>query len=123
MSSSFNVLCMSHDPASTVQGFNTPEEAYEAIRNRFQDHPNCDFLISRRAGGAIEIGCPGYITTGSGLYKCLGHPELVWVAVEWLRILACVQDAGDDPQLLKVMRSPVMRCWTPIRLNRLRREL
>ena len=49
MSSTYYVLCLSHDPAITVNdsGYSSPEAAEEAIRDRASGHEACDLMIGR----------------------------------------------------------------------------
>lgn len=48
MSSTYRILCVSHDPALTTgSDYNSPEAAEAAIRLGVNGHPTCDLLIGR----------------------------------------------------------------------------
>lgn len=120
MSSSYYVLCLSHDPAITVRESASPESAAEAIKAGVEGHSDCDLLIERVSGGPVEYGCPPQGTRPAGP-RCY-HRDVEWVDTEWLRLLgrahestdACIQDAVKQGRFY---------CWTRDRLHRLRHEI
>ena len=71
MSSSYAVLCLSHDPAviAADSEWNRPEQAEQAIRDGIASHEHCDLLIGRYSyldlndkginGGIINEGTIG----------------------------------------------------------------
>ncbi|MEU2924170.1 hypothetical protein ABZ636_03785 [Streptomyces sp. NPDC007251] len=124
MSSTFHILCLSHDPAITITGagYNRPEEAEAAISDDDTAHPECDLLIARYSGGLIELGCP---PTGdqprAHQHWCWQHRSTEWVDVAWLRILAVARIAQVLPS--EFTSSYHFKCWPAVRLQRLRHEL
>lgn len=124
MSSSYYLLCLSHDPATTIAGpFNDAEEplrlAAERAGDCISEHTTCDLLIGRYSGSLIEICCPG----DAGPRATHRHPRPRWLDADWLRLLLAVQrePLGNDARA-RVVKFTV-ECWFPRRLIRLRREL
>lgn len=118
MSSTYYLLCMSHDPATVATTLSAPESLPTGEELQ-ESHPNCDFIISRVSGAPVEFGCPGF-----GACPCKGHSGVIrWVAADWLRVLWIAQDARSaDIQRLTEQRH-TLRCWNFERLHRLRYEL
>lgn len=121
VSSSYYVLCLSHDPATVVSEHSGAGDATEAIENGYDSHPHCDFLISRVSGAPVEFGCPGIRTPDGGDLACWGHSKIVWVDADWLRLLSMFEP--EDPRLHQLKSRPGLRCWSHERLRRLRYEL
>ncbi|MFJ5294484.1 hypothetical protein [Streptomyces sp. NPDC088348] len=121
MSSTYWVLCLSHDPAITEGQYRTTEAAAEAISAGIEGHPHCDLLISRVSGAPIGFGCPPS-KAGGDQRACHGHREVEWTDAAWLRVLAYVHQSTDDTAR-SLVRSPMFRCWSWERLRRLRHEL
>lgn len=124
MSSTYHVLCLSHDPALTATGasYNQAAEAEAAIRDDDLQHPHCDLLIARFSGGLVQLGCP---PTGSQprthQHWCRPHKATEWVDVPWLRVLAAARIARVLPD--EITRSHRFSCWPDVRLQRLRHEI
>lgn len=124
MSSSYHILCLSHDPALTVTGLghNRPEVAEAAVRKDTDSHAHCDLLIARHSGALMELGCPSTHPAREGAYRCGTHSGTEWVDVEWLRLLAAAYQS-DDQALRGVTAERGFRCWPWERLRLLREEL
>ena len=123
MSSTYHVLCLSHDPATLIAEFGNPEDAQEAISKGFSEHPECDILISRVSGGPIEFGCPGDPKSWRNSHrKCFVHNNIKWVDKAWLRLLFYVQQ-NPSAEAKRLMSDTHLLCWSPERVNRLRFEL
>lgn len=120
MSSSYYVLCLSHDPATTVRETSSAEAAAEAIRSGIDGHPGCDLLIERVSGGPAEYGCPPHEARAAGP-RCI-HRDVEWGDVDWLRLLGRAQQSPDRA-VAEAVRRGRFGCWTPDRLNRLRHPL
>lgn len=120
MSSTYYVLCVSHDPATTVCESPTPESAVELIRNGIEGHFDCDLMIERVSGGPVEIGCPP--TADRRASPHCHHRNAEWIGVEWLRLLSRAHNS-TDPRMLDAARRGRFTCWTPDRLHRLRHSL
>jgi hypothetical protein len=122
VSSTYNVLCLSHDPAIVIEGFNTAEDAHKAILETPEVHQGCDLLISRVSGAPCEFACPGEIRNHETHQTCYYHTNLQWIEADWLRLLAYVQ--GDkSKEIRELRRRSALRCWSPERISRLRYEL
>lgn len=113
MSSTYRVLCLSHDPAIALDiEWATPEAALAALADpgAAAEHPNCDLVVGRWSGALVEVCCP------SG--RC--HLRPIWVDKVWLRLLAVAHDSKDVQVLAAADAFP---CWPATRLARLRSEL
>lgn len=122
MSSTYQVLCLSHDPASTCSEHRTAEDALNAIRGGYEGHPHCDLLISRVSGAPVEFGCPPSVDLRAGQHACWGHRDVEWVDADWLRVLTHVREDSDEA-VRSLLNRPMLRCWSQERLLRLRYEL
>lgn len=117
MSSTYYLLCMSHDPATVITQLGDPESLPNPDDLQ-ESHPHCDFVISRLSGAPVEFGCPGF-----GACPCGGHSGIRWVDADWLRVLRIALDARtSDTQRLRDKRH-TLKCWNFERLNGLRYEL
>lgn len=124
MSSTYRILCLSHDPAMTAgesdwqSGNGGREAAVECVSNRvalMPEHRDCDLLIGRYSYPLVEVGCPPSVGR---------HRDVEWVDVGWLRILARYAELAPAEFLADSLTSAVPAgCWTPERLHRLRHEL
>jgi hypothetical protein len=120
MSSTYNVICLSHAPAiEEGADFTGADEALGAlIRGRHISvarHRYCDIVIGRWSGALVEVCCPGRaIPLTEGDYRHHRDPE--WLRVGWLRLLhhARQNDDGTDGLL-----GHDGYCWPEDRLNRL----
>ena len=120
MSSTYRLLCMSHDPA--VQFGNDGRKSADAedmlaeVRDDTSDpHHKCDILFGRYSYPLIQVGCPGTRL----------HRETHWIDAQWLRLALADVEALNG--LLPVQTTPLGKilggCWTRDRLLRLRKEL
>jgi len=117
VSSSYHVMCLSHDPAIFVAGdFNSRREADSAISVGFESHPGCDFLIMRMSGAPVEFTCTGQT-------DACRHDYAEDVDADWLRILRYFQPTEDLEYLAKLRMSHRLRHWTDKRLERLAAHL
>lgn len=127
MSSTYRILCMSHDPAIVVgeSEWNTPAEAVERAGNPGQfpdmaEHQNCDLLVGRYSYPLVEVGCPPRENSATGCMHL--HPQ--WLGVEWVRLLAASLNAEAAPLCTAVEElTQRYRCWSRQRIERLRSEL
>lgn len=117
MSSSFYLLCLSHDPAITVRDCGSAEMAADAIATGVEGHLDCDLLIERVSGAPLEYGCPSRRTP----QRC-HHSGTEWVDIEWLQLLARAH-SSPDPGMQEAVKRDHFTCWTRERLHRLRHSL
>lgn len=120
MSSTFYVLCVSHDPAILSTEHRTGGDAAETIKTGSDLHPGCDLVIEEVSGGPVEIGCPPADSRGSGS-RCY-HQDVRWTDVEWLRLLSRAY-TSTDPKVVEAVRRGRFTCWPQERLHRLRGSL
>ncbi len=122
MSSTYYVLCLSHDPAITVNdpGYNSAAEAEAAIRDRPSGHEHCDLMIGRYSYPLVELGCPA--SRDQTVKLGCTHGGIVWTDSKWLRLLAAAYQSGD-PGVRKAMEEGRHWCLPWERLRRLRVEL
>lgn len=120
MSSSYRILCLSHDPALVIDGLAWDRRdgvlgvlRQESLSVFLPDHFRCDLLITRSSGGLVEIGCPPHDR----------HPrDAQWLDAWAARLVLAAFDAPQDPALRAALdRLPP--CWSYRRLDRLRDEL
>lgn len=127
MSSTYRILCMSHDPAIVVSGeeWNTAAEAVERAGNPGQfadmaEHQSCDLLVGRYSYPLVEVACPPRENSATGCMHL--HPQ--WIEVNWVRLLAASLDAEAEPLRAAVEElTRRYRCWSRQRIQRLRSEL
>ncbi|MEU1853954.1 hypothetical protein ABZ499_33025 [Streptomyces sp. NPDC019990] len=122
MSSSYYLLCVSHDPALRIDSsFTSPDAAMDAIAAGLEEHPVCDLLVARVSGALCEVGCPP--TRNQRHHPpCLAHGGPKWADADLLRLLTAVNQT-DDVRVRDVARSNAFSCWSIRRLHRLRLEL
>ncbi|MFF9631772.1 hypothetical protein [Streptomyces fradiae] len=120
MSSTYRILCLSHDPATTHGEYPTPEEADAAIAAGLDEHPRCDLAIGRYSYPLVEVGCPTSRHQPAHL-RC-GHSATVWTDRDWLRLLVAARQS-DDERVRAVAASLRRYCWPTERLARLHLEL
>lgn len=125
MSSTYRVLCLSHDPAIIAADgdWNRPEFAETAVREGVEGHETCDLLIGRYSYPLVEVGCPGSTIRPDGTPGCTWHGSTNWIDKDWLRLLWYAQQQDGQPILAKVGHQHEFRCWTPQRLARIADEL
>lgn len=126
MSSTYDVLCLSHDPATTAaEDVPGVEKASDMAALGFDNHPGCDLLVARFSGGLVELGCPGMPSPPAGNRHPGWHRDLIWAEAGLLRVAAAVieteADGHADVLSASLMRMPM--CWTLQRLHRLRHVL
>lgn len=128
MSSTYRVLCMSHDPALTIDvDFSSSSEAVAAVLNvsggdvdyRLASHAQCDLLIGRFSYPLVEVCCVG--RPGLTKHPRLQHPGDKWVDAQWLRLMYGAM--GATGQLGEAADAIAATCWTWPRISRLRCEL
>ncbi|MFE6412581.1 hypothetical protein ACFVOR_37240 [Streptomyces sp. NPDC057837] len=120
MSSSYYILCLSHDPATTAREARSAEDAADVIRAGVDGHRDCDLLIERVSGGPVEYGCPPQGTRAAG--PPCRHRDVEWADVDWLRLLGRAHTSADAG-VRDAVRKGRFFCWTPDRLHRLRQPL
>jgi hypothetical protein len=122
MSSTYYILCLSHDPAITVNdpGYNRPEQAEEAIRDRPSGHEHCDLMIGRYSSPLVELGCPTTRDQPANLACC--HSGTLWTSKNWLLLLAAAYQT-NDPNIQQAIKTGYHGCLPWERLKRLRTEL
>lgn len=126
MSSTYKVLCLSHDPAITADdGYHSAAEAERAIQNGVEGHETCDLMIGAYSYPLVNLGCPGLRPDGRRLPAgCTGyHKAAKWVDVAWIRILAHAQQQPAGSELRTLSGANEVRCFSPERLRRLYGEL
>lgn len=120
MSSTYYILCLSHDPATTHGEYRTPEEAETAITAGITGHPHCDLLIGRYSYPLVEAGCPASRNQPAQLRCC--HGATVWADADVLRLLAAGYQSQDEA-VLEATKQFEFHCWSWERVRRLRDEL
>jgi hypothetical protein len=127
VSSTYSVLCLSHDPAIVVHdaGYQQPGQAETAIREGIADHIDCDLMIGRYSYPLIEIGCPRTFdrpeTLRGTVLRCC-HGSTQWVDKDWLLLLTAAYQS-DDPLVRQAVADGHHGCLPWERLRRLRVEL
>jgi hypothetical protein len=123
MSSTYRVLCLSHDPAMVAADgdWNRASMAEEVIAAGVEGHEQCDLLIGRYSYPLVEVGCPAS-KDRRFKHPCV-HGGTQWVDVAWLALLAVAQQdpsRAEAPSALRVVaREAGARCWSPERVRRL----
>lgn len=117
MSSTYGILCLSHDPAITAHyGFRRAEAAQAALLAGIDEHKGCDLVIGRYSAALTEIGCPA-----SGVW--CSHLDTHWTDASWLRLLMLAQQEPAGTDLRQAANGAAGRCWPERRLRRLGPEL
>ncbi|MEU9557987.1 hypothetical protein [Streptomyces fumanus] len=120
MSSTYRLLCVSHDPALIEGEYASSTEAEEALVGGLEGHQQCDMLIGRFSYPLVEVGCPASRHQPATLRCCHGGTE--WADADWLRLLAAGYQSSDPGVTATVARLR-LPCWPWDRLRRLREEL
>ncbi|CAM5625581.1 hypothetical protein STENM36S_03965 [Streptomyces tendae] len=121
MSSSYHVLCLSHDPTIIAGEYgHRPEPALEAIAAGIDGHARCDLVVGRYSYPLVEVGCPASRDQPAKLGCCHGGP--VWLDRDWLRLLTAGYQT-TDPLVEAAVKKVSSLCWPWERLRRLRMEL
>jgi hypothetical protein len=130
VSSTYSILCLSHDPAiEAVEEAPSLEEALAWAADGFGAHPACDLLVARYSGGIIEVGCPGAPNRPEGRLPHRGHTgwhlNAIWAEAGLLRVAAAVieTEADGHADVLAASLKQMPMCWTVERLHRLRNVL
>lgn len=123
MSSSYHILCVSHDPGVYAAEDIREMNIADILQNGLKDHPFCDLLVLRRSGALVEVGCPGDFIQGRNSEAKCRHNGLEWERVEWLRLLYYTQLNSPTTEFEKLRDNYTMRCWNQNRIQRLRYEL
>lgn len=126
MSSTYPILCLSHDPAIIAHdpGYNRPEQAEEAIRAGVTGHAGCDLMIGRYSYPLVELGCPpshNRTDMRPDAPRC-HHRDTEWTDKEWLQLLAAAYQSSD-PAVQEAVKAGRHQCLSWERLRRLRVEL
>jgi len=127
VSSAYRILCLSHDPALTIEtpDWNRPEHAEAAIRDGVDGHTDCDLMIGRYSYPLIAIGCPRTFDLpehlrGTVLRCCHGSTQ--WIDKGWLLLLTAAYQS-NDPAMRAAIEAGNHGCLPWERLRRLRVEL
>jgi hypothetical protein len=121
VSSTYRILCLSHDPATTTgDEYRTPDAAERDIAKGLDDHPNCVLMIGRYSYPLVELGCPPSRDQRTKL-GCT-HGGTQWTDKGWLLLLAAAYQS-DDPAVKQAVTNGRHWCLPQERLNRLRFEL
>jgi hypothetical protein len=128
VSSTYYILCLSHDPAITVNdpGYNRPEEAEAAITAGINDHADCDLVIGRYSYPLVELGCPAALGRPKHLRPSVVtcyHGGTMWIDRDWLWILAAAYQSPDPDMRAAIEKGHQQQCLPWERLRRLRNEL
>jgi hypothetical protein len=120
VSSTYRILCLSHDPAIDYGEYRSSEDAEDAIADGIPEHARCDLLIGRYSYPLVEVGCPA--TRHQPAHLRCHHGGTVWVDADWLRLLTAARQSGDEA--VQAAASKIRQhCWTSQRLDRLHDEL
>lgn len=115
MSSSYQVLCLSHDPATIISELDRDDDMRETLVMGISGHEQCDLLMMRTSGAPVEFGCPGIKNN-----QCRhGHREMEWADADVVRLLYYVVDDPRDA-VQGLFNRYTFKCWTKDRLHRLR---
>lgn len=120
MSSTYRILCLSHDPALVEGEYASTTEAEAAVAAGVEGHQRCDLLIGRYSYPLVEVGCPASKYQPADLHCC--HGGTVWADAHWLLLAAAAYQSSDAEVTAAVARLG-RRCWPWERLRRLREEL
>jgi hypothetical protein len=119
MSSTYSLVCVSHNPATWDSDHHSDDAAAAAQRSTLDTHPRCDLLIARVSGGLVEVGCPPTRDQRGG-HPCRTHTGIEWARVELLRLLAAAH-LSDDAAVRKLAAQ--FPCWSWERLRTLAADL
>ncbi|MFF7335434.1 hypothetical protein [Streptomyces sp. NPDC008150] len=125
MSSTYRILCLSHDPAVATETpdtpeYHRPEQAEDAIHNGIEGHTTCDLAIGRYSYPLVELGCPPSRDQPADLPCC--HGTTIWTDTKWLILLAAAYQS-DEPAIQQALSAGHHGCHPWERLQRLRNEL
>lgn len=127
MSSTYRILCLSHDPALIIEtpDWNRPEQAEQAIQTGIEGHHTCDLMIGRYSYPLVGLGCPRSADRPEhlrpGVLRCY-HGRTMWTDKDWLLLLTAAYQSSD-PAIHEAVKAGSHSCLPWERLRRLRDEL
>jgi len=119
MSRIYELICTSHNPALVISNYErhepyVPERSMPALSN----HPDCDIMMGVYSNKLVGVGCFGMSLEGPTGCS-LEHSQMVWVDVEWLRLLHAASGKVDI-----AITNPLHRaCWSAKRIHAIAREM
>lgn len=132
MSSDYDILCLSHDPAIRIEtGHRDPASAVAKVQRGLPEHPGCDLMVGQFSYPLIELCCVGFETQVEADRRPHSgwHRDPIWADAGLLRIAALAwrdNPFANSSQPEGCMGNALARlpmCWTRDRLLRLRFEL
>lgn len=118
MSSTYDLICLSHEPALPL-GMEMNRDQFgrivEAREYAVDDHAECDIMVGRWSGGLVEMGC-----LGNSNHPSMYHTNVRWLEIALLRVLYQAARAPKDDQLASALGPVLSTCWSWRRLDRLR---
>lgn len=122
MSSSYQGMCVSHDPALWYREYGSAAEAFaEIAAGPIEEHPACDLIVVRVSGAPVELACPP--SDQHRPFACLSHRESVWIDADVLRCLAAVRRSNLPEINATADSTRLFHHWTRQRIHRLRHVL
>jgi hypothetical protein len=131
MSSTYRILCLSHDPALVLVGeWPSLDEALSAVASRTLNasssnigHRDCDLVVGAYSYPLVRLWCPPCQSDQPRWGHTSYHPNKpIAVNAFWLRLLWHVDQQQASATLAKTLAGRP-GCWNPGRLTRLRCEL
>lgn len=117
MSSYYDAICLSHDPA-IVMGHD--ESSWDAAIERGRlEHPRCDLLVGRWSGALVEVCCPDMPVESDRKPHTGWHREPIVADARLLHIAAVVVQRAENDVALEAALRRLPMCWTPERLRRI----
>ena len=122
MSSTYRILCLSHDPAvDLAPEWDSPEPLQWALDTRdpeaLDGHAACDLVGGRFSYPLIQVYCPAMTDLSRIAHGAVYHFRGEWTRVEWLHLAYAVQRL-NPPGFERILGD--VRCWPAARLARLR---
>ena len=91
MSSTYRIICLSHDPAFILDFESQHREAVEQVSttgDTLYRHENCDLVAGRFSYPLIEVGCfPRKGPNGHSACKVPQHSNMIWYDRDVLRLV------------------------------------
>lgn len=122
MSSTYQLICMNHDPGIVV--WDDHHQTFQPLEEKLKsddpwEHSGCDVVIGRFSYPLIEVGCPWSL--GKYAYRC-EHAATMWTEASWLKLLFlhAVSPESSLSSLAPTVFKSIPRCWTPGRVMKLR---
>jgi hypothetical protein len=113
VSSDYQIICLSHDPAIIVeQDYTNAEQALNDAGDHYA-HPDCDLIVGKWSGGLVELCCPGMPEGRKIRDHTWLHSGDQWVKAAWLRLALLAGAATTEA-------ARIPGCWTYLRLHKLR---